>query len=303
MKSLGCIEVIKPGLLDLVMDLGRPGWGAQGLPAGGAADARALVAANRLLGNPDSAAGLELLGFGPTLGFPQGGRVALGGGEIEASMEGVPISAGQQVQLFPGATLCLGRILGGCRAYLAVAGGIAAPCLLGGRSSFLPGGFGGHDGRALKMGDRLALGTPQDKAKPRLLPVSKTSVNDAIRVLPAAQIGGFADEALTAMAKSAYRVLPDSNRVGLRLAGKPLHYFGEELPSQGVLPGAIQVPPDGQPIILGWDGPVTGGYPVIAAVIAADLPKLAQLSPGDAVRFVFVTRSQALAIWREEGWA
>lgn len=292
------IEVIKPGLLDLVIDLGRPGFCSQGVPAGGAADARALILANRLVGNPDGAAGLEITQTGPALRFMHGGAVALTGADMDAFLDDQAVSLNRRLLISPGSELRLGRAKCGLRTYLAVAGGVDVPLVLGSRSTFFPGGFAGYQGRALRGGDALAVGDL--KFRQRQLPAFLQGSTARIRILPGPQIADFSDAALATLAGATYRVLADSNRMGIRLVGEALSYQGQELASQGVLPGAIQVPPDGQPIILGWDGPVTGGYPVMAGVISADLSRLAQLCPGDAVCFEFVTRLQATEAWRDE---
>lgn len=291
------IEVVRPGLLDLVIDLGRPGFRAQGVPEGGAADARALVLANRLVGNEDGAAGLEMLLRGPTLRFPLGGRIALAGADMQARCDGDPVPQGHALEIAPGGELELGSASCGLRAYLAVAGGIEVPPLLGSRATFLPGGFGGWQGRALKAGDALPVGAAGGCRKGSL---SFAACDKTLRILPGPQLAGFADAALKLLTASEYTVSMDANRLGLRLSGPQLAYTGGEHASQAVLPGAIQVPPDGQPIILGWDGPVTGGYPVVAAIIAADLACLAQLRPGDSLKFAFVTLEQAQAAWRQQ---
>ena len=296
------IEVIKPGLLDMVVDLGRPGLRALGVPAGGAADAVALARANRCLSNADAAAGLELTLFGPVLRFVTGGRIVLAGAHMPVWVDGEKADFDSEINLPPGAILQFGRAISGLRSWLAVAGGVEVPLVMGGRSTFLPGGFGGYSGRALRAGDVLAVGEPvvrEGDVLPRKSLLRQQS--HCLRIVPGPQIEGFSDRALAALGGQAgYRVLVDSNRVGIRLAGAKLVFCGDELPSQGVLPGAIQVPPDGQPIVLGWDGPVTGGYPVIAGVIAADLWKLAQCSPGDVLHFEFVGRAEALAAWQDE---
>jgi biotin-dependent carboxylase-like uncharacterized protein len=299
------IEILSAGQCDLVMDLGRPGWGALGVPAGGAADPAALAAANRLVGNAVTAAGLEIVQRGPNLRFPRGGAVALAGAPFAARRgSGGPVAWNETLVLAAGETLSLGQARAGSRCWLAVRGGIVEPVLLGSRSTFLPAGFGGHQGRALRVGDRLALGA--DSSEMHLLR-AQPPLNDRqapLRVVAGPQAGLFDDAGLAVFFGASYRVDAASDRRGIRLGGPAVTHACVELPSQGVLPGAIQVPPDGQPIVLGWDGPVTGGYPVVAAVIAADWPRLAQLKPGDSVRFVTVeveaARAQAVAAWDVE---
>ena len=291
------IEVLRPGLCDLVMDLGRPGRGALGVPAGGAADPAALAAANRLVGNDASAAGLEISLSGPRLQFPLGGVAALTGARFAASRSsGAPVAWNETLVLAAGEALTLDRPEAGCRCWLALRGGLVVPQVMGSRSTFLPSGFGGHCGRPLQAGDVLRCGTPAEDM--RLLRASPPTgeADGSLRVVAGPQAGQFDDAGLAAFFGSAYRVDSASDRRGLRLTGAPVSHRRAEQPSQGVLPGAIQVPPDAQPIILGWDGPVTGGYPVIAGVISADMPRLAQLKPGDAIRFVTIEVEAARAL-------
>ncbi len=294
------IDVLRAGLCDLVMDQGRFSYGALGVPVGGAADPAALAAANRLVGNETDAAGLECVLAGATLNFPTGGVVALTGARFVATRSsGTAVVWNATQVLAAGETLTLGRAEAGCRCWLAVRGGIAVSPVMGSRSTCLPAGFGGYQGRALQSGDTLPIGSGsgegrQLRARP---PGCQPSPAGALRVVAGPQTEWFDDAGLAAFFSSLYRVDAASDRRGVRLRGAAVSHRRLELPSQGVLPGAIQVPPDGQPIILGWDGPVTGGYPVIAGVIAVDWPRLAQLQPGDAVQFVTieVDAAQALA--------
>lgn len=291
------IEVLRTGLCDLAMDQGRPGWGALGVPAGGAADPAALAAANGLVGNNEAAAGLEVTLLGPALRFPMGGVVALTGARFAAARSsGATLAWDETLVLAPGETLSLERAEAGCRCWLALRGGLTVAPTMGSRSTFLPAGFGGHLGRALRAGDVLPCGTPAGAVRLLRARAPSRVENASLRVVAGPQIGQFDDVGLAAFFTGTYRVGVASDRRGLRLSGPIATHARPELPSQGVLPGAVQVPPDGQPIILGWDGPVTGGYPVIAAVISADLPKLAQLRPGDAVQFVTVERARARAL-------
>lgn len=295
------IEILHAGLCDLVMDLGRPGWGALGVPAGGAADPVALATANRLAGNPAEAAALEIVQRGPLLRFPQGGVVALTGAPFVASRSsGAALAWNETLVLAAGETLSLERARNGCRCWLAVRGGVTVPPLLGSRSTFLPGGFGGHAGRALQAGDRLDTGVPAgDMHLLRAQPPADMA-EAPLRVVAGPQVGLFDDAGLATFFGGRFRVDAATDRRGVRLSGPAVTHARSELPSQGVLPGAIQVPPDGQPILLGWDGPVTGGYPVIGTVIEADWPRLAQLKPGDAVRFVTVEADVARALVVDE---
>jgi len=293
------IEVLRAGLCDLVMDQGRPGYGALGVPAGGAADPLALATANRLLGNDRGAAGLEVTLTGPVLHFPAGGVVALAGARFSATRSsGAAVPWNAPLVLAAGESLMLGRVEAGCRCWLAVRGGITVPLVMGSRSTFLPAGFGGYQGRRLQAGDRLPTGEAAAEVSGRVTEPVVRPDGMALRVIAGPQADHFDDAGLVALFCTPYRVRAASDRRGLRLQGVAATHRRSALPSQGVMPGAIQVPPDGQPIILGWDGPVTGGYPVIAGVIAADWPRLAQLQPGDTVRFatIAVDAAQALAV-------
>ena len=302
MTGLVVVEIVRAGLCDLVVDQGRPGYEHLGVPRGGAADPAALAVANRLAGNDATAAGLELAYTGPALRFPQGGTVAITGACFAATRsDGTAVKWNETLVLKPGEVLDLGAAREGCRCWLAFRGGLEVPLVMGSRSTFLPAGFGGLQGRSLCHGDVLRLG--EAAAGQRLLravaPAGQT--DNCLRVIAGPQAGLFDDTGLAAFFSGTFRVASASDRRGLRLNGTALSRAGTELPSQGVLPGVVQVPPDGRPIILGWDGPVTGGYPVIAGVIRADWPRLAQLRPGDAVRFVTVeveaARALAAAQW------
>lgn len=296
------IEVLRAGLSDLVVDQGRTGFAALGVPVGGAADPVALAAANLLVGNPPGAAGLEITLHGPRLRFPAGGVIALVGADFAAlRSSGAPVAWNETLLLAAGETLSLRQARDGCRCWLAVRGGIDEAPVLGSRSTFLPGGFGGHCGRALQVGDALPCSPCGDdirllRARPDAFPV-----NAPLRVIAGPQARLFDEAGLAAFFNGRYEVDAATDRRGLRLRGRAVSHAAPELPSQGVLPGAIQVPPDGQPIILGWDGPVTGGYPVIAAVVAADWPRVAQLRPGDAVSFTTI-EAEAARILAQAEW-
>jgi biotin-dependent carboxylase-like uncharacterized protein len=222
--------------------------------------------------------------------------VALTGARFAASRSGgAAVGWNETLVLAAGETLVLGEALAGCRCWLAFGGGVREPLVMGSRSTFLPASFGGHRGRALRTGDTLACGRI-DRVHLRRAQARGLEEGEPLRVVAGPQAGLFDDAGLAAFFTGTYRVGAASDRRGLRLSGAPATHPRTELPSQGVLPGAIQVPPDGQPIILGWDGPVTGGYPVIAGVVTADMPRLAQLRAGDAVRFVTIELAAAQAL-------
>lgn len=289
------VRVLRGGAFTTVQDLGRPGFGACGVPPGGAMDPFAARAANRLAGNPDGAALLEATLSGPTLVFDGAGLAALTGGPFEAERDGHPAPWNATFPVRAGTTLAIGRALGGARAWLAVSGGFDVPVVLNARATSRAGAFGGFEGRALREGDLLETRAPRAAAGPRRfrddVPASSPRV---LRVLPGAQADAFPAATREAFLVASWTVDPRSDRAGVRLAGPRLDGPGESLP-EGVVTGGVQVPPGGHPIVLGPDRPVTGGYPKIAQVIEADTPLLAALRPGDAVRFAAVSLADALA--------
>ncbi|KRD40039.1 hypothetical protein ASE35_06955 [Lysobacter sp. Root916] len=289
------LEVVAPGLLSTLQDLGRDGWRHLGVARAGALDPDAARLGNRLVGNAPDAAVLELTLQGPTLRFDAPVRIALIGRSTVARFDGIALPMGRPIDL-PAGTLSLGAIRDGARAWLAVDGGFAAAPVLGSRSTDLRGGFGGHEGRALRAGDRLALvpGSMFVTQTPRIPgwwaePEFGEHPDAPVRYLPSN------DAAATALASQAWQVSAASNRQGLRLHGAPLTSARAGGLSEPVAPGTLQLPPDGQPIVLLADAQTVGGYPRLGHVIAADLPRLAQLPPHATLRFQACTAAQAQA--------
>lgn len=280
------IEVLRPGLQTTVQDLGRPGWRAQGVPEGGAMDPWSARAANRLAGNPDGAALLEILLAGPELRFERAATVAWVGGGLEGRAAGRALGGGAAHRIAAGDRLELGRTVTGARAWLAIGGGIEVAPVLGSRATELAGGFGGLAGRALAAADRLPLGREPAHVPRRLAgPLAQGEPPAAtLRVLVGPD-GSHPVEALGALA-GPWRVSSRSDRRGVRLeSGAATPGARGLLRSQGVLPGAIQWLPTGGLVVLGVDAPVTGGYPWISQLIEADLGRLAHLLPGARVAF------------------
>ncbi|HSM50237.1 MAG TPA: biotin-dependent carboxyltransferase family protein [Thermoanaerobaculia bacterium] len=293
---MSAVEVLRGGTLTTVQDLGRPGHRAAGVPASGAMDPFAAAAANLLTGNEPGAALLEITLRGPVLRFGRAARIALTGARFAAALDSRPIPWERSVAVAAGATLEIGNALGGARAWLAVDGGIAVPPVLGSRSTHLRGGFGGHEGRALAAGDRLPLGPPGDGLPRRLAAplFAPERGRLTVRILPGAGEEAFPALALERLTGAEFRVSPLADRVGIRLSGPPIaHRAGADIPPEGTLPGMVQVPGGGEPIVFGPDGPTTGGYAKIATVAAADLGALAWLRPGDRLRFRRVTLGEA----------
>ncbi|MFM9927170.1 biotin-dependent carboxyltransferase family protein [Variovorax sp. H27-G14] len=310
------IVIRKPGLLASVQDLGRHGHRELGICPGGALDVLSLTLANRLVGNADGAAGLELTMGGCELQFDTDTRIALTGDDFSASLDGVPLWPCWSVSVAAGQTLKLsganapGAKKVGLRSWLAVAGGIDVAPVLGSRSTDLKAGFGGHEGRALRKGDRLPLGASRLSAAQRERrafgvrgPDGGTGTDEpdgaiALRVLPGPEFELFTLAAREQLWAERWRITPQSNRMGSRLAGAELkRKRSGDMLSSGVIPGTLQVPPSGQPIILMGDAQTTGGYPRIGVVIRADLWKLAQAPLNGRLRLVQVDPTQALAAW------
>lgn len=281
------VEVIAPGVLALVQDAGRPGLAAVGVGRSGAADRGALRLANRLVGNRADAAALEVLLGGAELAFPAGGVVALAGAEVPAWVGGRPVAPHAATRVPPGGVLRLGHAARGLRVTVAVRGGVAVPPVLGSRAADQLSGIGPAP---LRAGDVLPVGAVvQDAAQPwpdppRAWPAAGEPV--VLRVRPGPRLDRFPPDVLDRLCATPWTVNPASNRVAVRLDGPPLPRLDRgELPSEPLVPGAVQVPPDGLPVVFGADHPVTGGYPVPAVVEAASVDAAAQLRPGDAVRF------------------
>ncbi len=281
------IEVLEAGALTSVQDaVGRQGWRHLGVPAGGAADPWSARLANRLIGNADEAAVLEITLVGPTLRFETSAAVALAG-SFEATLDGLPLAPNGGRAVRVGSVLRIGTG-DDARGYVAVAGGLAVETVLGSRSTDLRTGFGGFAGRALRAGDRLPLGRA---ARLRTLRWNGAPHTGPIRVVPGLHADRFEAEALTGQA---WRVSALADRTGARLEGKPLTAGdATDVPSMGLPLGAIQVPPDGLPIVALADRPVTGGYPVPAVVIGADIGRMARLRTGDELRFASVSLEEA----------
>jgi len=288
--------VVEPGLLTTVQDLGRPGLMRWGVAPGGALDRRALTLGNRLLGNEDGAAALEITLRGPRLRFERPAVAAVTGAELGARLNGATLPRWTPVAVGRGDELAWEPAAGGrgARAYLCLAGGIAVEPVMGSRSTDLFAGFGGYHGRPLAAGDGLALGQPAlpvgtivrrrlDGAPPDDDPTAP------VRVVLGPQAERFTAEGIAAFLGGEYRVSGKADRTGLRLSGPPVVLAaGADLVSEGIAHGAVQVPGDEQPILLLAARQTVGGYPKIATVIGADLDRLGQRRPGDALRFAAV---------------
>jgi biotin-dependent carboxylase-like uncharacterized protein len=306
------IKVLKPGLATTVQDLGRPGYYHIGIPLSGGMDRHALAAANLLVGNPEGAAVLEAVFMGPELEFTDDALVAVAGAELPPKLDGTPQATWTSFKVKAGERLSFDFLKKGARAYIAVAGGIDVPVVLGSRSTYALGALGGFKGRKLEAGDELPVGTPAATV------TEGRTVADALRGLPpgmptelrvmpglywhriteAAGIGFFTDT---------WKVAPEADRIGYRFrGGKPLEFVPREPPfgagsdpsniTDACYPyGSIQVPGGTEPIVLHRDAVSGGGYFMVGTVISADMDLIGQLQPNTPVTFVKVDMAQALA--------
>lgn len=278
------LTVLKPGLLTTVQDRGRVGLAYLGVPRSGAADLPALELANRLVGNDESAAGLECTLTGVTLRAEAALTVAITGAPAPVRVGGRDADVGLPLAVPAGAEVAVGPARTGLRTYLAVGGGVTVPPVLGSRATDTLSGLGPAP---LRRGDTLPVGPPYGSPAAVDVPASyELGGAVVLRVHPGPRVDWFTAAAVRTLLAGEYAVSPTSNRVGARLTGPALaRAVDAELPSEGVVLGAVQVPADGQPLVFLADHPTTGGYPVIAVVDPADVPRVAQARPGTAVRF------------------
>ena len=301
---MSVIQVQAPGLLTTVQDLGREGYGPLGVSPSGAADPISLRLGNRLVGNVQGAAGLEMTLLGGTFLFPEGAIVALTGSDFGATLDGVPVEPWTPVEAKPGQILWLGPTRSGARCYLCVQGGIAVKEFLGSASTHLLSGLGGHEGRALRKGDVLKMGPSNGGFRKRTVArqeLERLLPRKLLRATPGPQSDWFPEASQRLFYSGTYRVAEESNRMGLRLEGAsiPGPSSGEMI-SEGVGLGAVQAPEGGLPIILFVEQQTTGGYPKIANVISADMHSLGQLRPRDEIRFEQVGFETARSLLREQ---
>lgn len=311
-KAALWLEVLDGGLLTTIQDRGRFGYERYGVPVGGAADPLALRAANGLVGNPANAAVLEITVVGPKLRPTADCLIAVAGADLSLRVNGWEMSPYAAILVRRGWVVEFGPRRNGCRAILAVAGGIQVAEVLGSRSTCLSGGFGGFSGRPLRAGDSLPVGRAcvdiYSRAGLAVPPECIPACSDSplVRVVLGPQDDYFTAEGLAGFLSGTYRVGVDSDRMGCRLQGPPIAHRGPaEIISDGVPLGAVQVPADRQPIVMLADHQPTGGYPKIATVISADIPLLGQCLPGESqLRFAAVQVDEAQALYRQvvRGW-
>ena len=293
------LRVIKPGMLTTVQDAGRWGYQSRGVPVAGPMDSYSFRLANALVGNDRAAAGLEITLLGPELEFETERVVAVTGAEFDLTLDGRPVPMEAPFLVSAESHFRFGARRRGARAYLAIAGGIATPPVLGSRATHLISTMGGFEGRALRAGDRLLLGDATgtrstQPASPREVPLPDGEAR--VRVLAGPQADYFSADSLDVLQSAPYVIGRQSDRMGFRLEGPRLtHARGADIISDATPLGVLQVPASGQPILLMADRQTTGGYPKIATVITADIAVAGQLGPGDSISFVVCTRREAMA--------
>jgi antagonist of KipI len=316
------IRVMEPGMFTTVQDLGREGYGAMGVSPSGAADALSLRIGNRLVGNAQGAAGLEMTLAGGAFEFLEEATVALAGADFAPSLDGVAVEMWSSCEVRAGQTLRLGGTRDGARGYLCVRGGIAVTEVMGSASTYVLSGMGGFAGRALRRGDVLKIGgqdgarritsgqagaehaPPLQRHRRRILSTAGRKlvrVRKQLRVTEGPQSDWFGPAAQGRFYGNAYRITEESNRMGLRLVGPVVEKLSRgEMISEGVALGAIQVPESGMPIILFVEQQTTGGYPKVANVISADFHSLGQLQPRDEISFKLADWETARTALREQ---
>jgi biotin-dependent carboxylase-like uncharacterized protein len=290
------IRILDPGPQTTVQDLGRFGQLRYGIPPSGPVDRFAFVLANRLVGNPDGAAALECTLVGPRFEVDASCALAVTGADMPVTVNGREAPGWTTLGLRPGDAVTLGPARGGVRSYVAFSGGLDCPLVMGSRSTYLRGQLGGLDGRALRKDDRLRIVATEPPPRWR---VARHVVPDytgepTVRVVLGPQADRFTREGIGALLGSAYAMLPQSDRMGARLSGERIaHSRGHDIISDGIALGSVQVPGDGQPIVLLVDRQSTGGYTKVATVCSFDVGRVGQVRPGQSLRFRAVTVHEA----------
>ncbi|WP_134702840.1 biotin-dependent carboxyltransferase family protein [Ammoniphilus sp. YIM 78166] len=315
------VEVLRSGLLTTVQDLGRYGYQKHGVIVSGAMDSLAMRLSNLLVGNAEGEAVLEITLLGPTLRLNKDTLLAITGGDLSPEIDGLSVPMRRPVWVKGGSILKFGACRSGCRAYVAFAGGFDIPEVMGSKSTYMRAGLGGYEGRALKEGDQITIKEPTgqslawfSKGSEKLSscrfattswsiagnPVSKGSKLVRIRATKGSQYEFFTSDSRVQFFNETFKVSAQSDRMGYRLSGVAMQLTEKiEMISEAVALGTVQVPPDGNPIILLADRQTVGGYPRIAQVAVADIPLIAQLKPGDEIQFEEIALAEAEQLYRE----
>ena len=300
------ILFLSPGLLTTIQDAGRFCYQQYGFAPGGALDRRAMVMANLLVGNEPGEAVLEMTLLGAEMEFTKENVVAITGGRCEPNRNGEPVPMYAALRICAGDTLSIGPVTEGCRVYVAFAGGLNVPPVMGSKSTQLKYGLGGFEGRALKTGDEIPFAAPHTRyanIEKRVLPppIRQPGVQTLRVVLGPQAKTSFKKEAIETFLKEEYAVTNESDRMGCRLHGRTLSFIdGADIISDATALGSVQVPANGMPIVLLCDRQTVGGYAKIATVITVDIPVIAQCKMGDKVRFEAISVASAQRLYRRQ---
>ena len=312
------VHIIRPGLLATIQDLGRYGFQQYGVVVGGAMDSFSLRLANVLVGNEEGEAAIEVTMMGTSLQFKEDALIAITGGNLNPVIDGSPVPLWRPIFVKKDTVLSFAGCKFGCRAYVAVAGGFSIPKVMNSKSTYIRGEIGGFKGRALQEGDVIPLAGENSfslKVKKALqkklkhnsfaaadwyVPFERYLNGKVVRVLKGAEFEAFSESSQKQFFEQKFQITPQSDRMGYRLSGPSLQLEQSfELLSEAVANGTIQVPSDGNPIVLLADRQTTGGYPRIGQIAAADLPIIAQMKPGDHVRFKEISLDEAEQLYME----
>lgn len=314
------IKIIQPGALSLIQDSGRFGFMQYGVTQSGAMDQISYAAANHIAGNPAGAAEIEMTLMGLTAEFTEDAVIAVTGADMDAKLDGAAIDMYAPVQVLKGQTLSFGTVKSGVRGYLAVRGGFDVPAVMGSRSTNLRSKIGGVSGRAIAAGDEIRIGETAADLEPDAdgekgifsrglaFPMSRRELEHApkfeknitVRVVLGPQAENFTEAGIKAFEEGSYKVLPQSDRMGMRLSGPKVESkSGYDIISDGILFGSVQITNGGEPIVMMADHQTTGGYAKIATAVSFDLPKLAQLPPGGTVHFEVISPEKAQELYRK----
>jgi len=307
MERVATFEILEPGILTTIQDLGRYGFSRFGVPPSGALDAFSFRVGNLLVGNGEREAGIETTLMGLKIRALREAVIAITGGDLSPSLNEEPLEMWRTHLLVKGDVIAFKRVRSGCRAYLAVSGGFVVPKIMGSCSTYLSGNFGGLEGRKLRRGDILCTpdtSTALDKLGLRFPTewIPSPGKEISLRIIAGPQDHHFSEKGIQTFNSSSYQVTPQSDRMGVRLEGPKIERRSdveESIISEGLISGAIEVPGDGKPIIILTEL-VTGGYTKIATIISADLPAVAQLKPGDQVRFKTISVEESHFVLKEQ---
>jgi len=296
-------EILSPGPLTLIQDCGRYGYQKSGVPVSGSMDSFSYNISNILLENNEDEGVLEFTMLGPKIKFRSQCTIAITGGESSPKLNGKSVPLWETIRVNPQDELSFEIMSKGCRGYIAFAGGIDVPEVMGSKSTYIKGKIGGLEGRPLKAGDILKLKNPKSFPTEKKLPQKYRplySNHYELRVILGPQDDYFTSAGIDTFLSGKYTVTNECDRMGIRLEGEKIeHISGGDILSDGIVPGSIQVPGQGKPIIMMADCQTTGGYAKIATVVSSDLKKLAQAKPGDTLSFKKVTVEQGQKIFKE----